>query len=134
MPPDDARRGRVLLVDDEESIRLFAERVLRDAGYDVMTAVGGAEALTIAAAHGPFDLLLADLMMPGLRGDELARQLHHLQPSLKVLYLTGYSDQLFQYRPALWENEAFLDKPVSVKGLLEAVSLSLFGHTNHSGA
>jgi two-component system cell cycle sensor histidine kinase/response regulator CckA len=66
-------------------------------------------------------------MMPQMQGDELARRLRQRQPALKVLYLTGYSDQLFKDKITLWEDEAFLDKPCSVKGLLEAVSLLLFG-------
>jgi hypothetical protein len=73
--------------------------------------------------------LLADLMMPGMPGDEMARQLRHREPDLKILYFTGYSDRLFSERAVLWENEAFLEKPVTANGLLEAVSLMLFGHT-----
>ena len=67
-------------------------------------------------------------MMPQMTGDELARRLRALHPSLKVLYLTGFSDRLFKEKVTLWADEAFLDKPCSVKGLLEAVALLLFGH------
>jgi two-component system, cell cycle sensor histidine kinase and response regulator CckA len=119
----------VLIVDDEEPIRRFVERVLRDAGHETVVASNGQSALTLFDKRGSFDLLLADLMMPGIPGDELARCLRQLDPELKVLYLTAYSDRLFQERKTLWENEAFLEKPVSVKGLLEAVSLMLVGHT-----
>ena len=65
--------------------------------------------------------------MPGMTGDELARRLRQSEPALKVLYLTGYSDHLFKEKTMLWADEAFLDKPCSVKGLREAVSLLLFG-------
>ena len=123
------RAPRVLIVDDEESILGFAERVLHLAGYETRVAADGPEALRIAEDAGPFDLLLADLVMPGMRGDELARQLLSRDPDLKILYLTGYSDQLFNERAVLWESEAFVEKPVTVNGLLEAVSLMLFGHT-----
>ena len=123
---------RVLIVDDEESIRTFAERVLRDEGYKTVVAANGQAALNLFEEQGSFDLLLTDLMMPGIRGDELARRLRQIDPELKVLYLTGYSDRLFLERPKLPENEAFVDKPVSVNGLLEAVSLMLFGHTQHT--
>jgi two-component system cell cycle sensor histidine kinase/response regulator CckA len=71
-----------------------------------------------------------DVVMPGMRGDELTRQLRRRDPDAKVLYFTGYSDQLFENRQALWEHEAFIEKPVTVNGLLEAVSLLLFGHTD----
>ena len=66
-------------------------------------------------------------MMPQMTGDELARRLRQNQPSLKVLYLTGFSDRLFKEEATLWQDEAFLEKPCSVKGLMEAVALLLFG-------
>ena len=123
------RVPRVLVVDDEESVRWFAEGALYHAGYEVAVASEGSEALRIAEEQGPFDLLLADLVMREMRGDELARQVRRLYPDMKVLYFTGYSDRLFEDRKVLWEKEAFIEKPVTVKGLLEAVSLILFGHT-----
>jgi len=123
---------RVLIVDDEEPIRTFAERVLRGDGYETLVAANGQAALNLFEEQGSFDLVLADLVMPGIRGDELARRLRQVDPELKVLYLTGYSDRLFLKRPKLPKNEAFVDKPVSVNGLLEAVSLMLFGHTHHT--
>ena len=119
---------RVLIVDDEESVRTFAEGALRFAGYETAVAGAGSEALRIWNDRGPFDLLLADVVMPGIPGNELARQLRLLEPDLKVLYFTGYSDRLFMDRTTLWENEAFVEKPVNMSGLLEAVSLMLFGH------
>jgi len=123
------RVARVLVVDDEESVRRFAEGALRHARYEVAVAFDGPEALRMAEEQGPFDLLLADLVMREMRGDELARQVRRLYPDMKVLYFTGYSDRLFEDRKVLWEKEAFIEKPVTVKGLLEAVSLILFGHT-----
>jgi|SRR5438128_12041148 len=120
---------RVLVVDDEESVRRFAEAALRQARYEVAVASEGSEALRMAEEQGPFDLILADLVMREMRGDELARQVRRLYPDMKVLYFTGYSDRLFEERKVLWEKEAFIEKPVTVKGLLEAVSLILFGHT-----
>jgi CheY-like chemotaxis protein len=118
---------RVLIVDDEESVRTFAERALRLAGYDTAIAADGPEAFKIWNDQGPFDLLLADVVMPGMSGNELARRLRQLDPDLKVLYFTGYSDRLFVEKTTLWENEAFIEKPVNMSGLLEAVSLILFG-------
>jgi CheY-like chemotaxis protein len=117
----------VLAVDDEAGIREFVAAVLRQPGYEVSLAADGAEALQAFETQGPFDLLLTDLMMPGMRGDVLAQRLRRATPDLKVLYLTGYSDRLFESRPFLWEDEAFVSKPVSVQGLLEAVSLLLVG-------
>ena len=91
------------------------------------TASSGSEALRVAA-EGGIDLLLTDLKMPGMDGDELASKLRYQHPDLRVLYLTGYSDDLFSKKAALWEGETFLDKPCSVAGLLEAVAMALCGH------
>jgi CheY-like chemotaxis protein len=114
-------------VDDEPGIREFVERTLQLAGHETVVAADGPKALALAEAGAPFDLLLTDMRMPGMTGDELARRIRQRQPELKVLYLTGFSDQLFNEKGSMWEGEAFLDKPVSSTGLLQAVSLLLFG-------
>lgn len=120
-----SRRVRILIVDDEPAVLGVVERLLREDGYDTTTASGGAEALTTAAEQGRFDLLVTDVMMPGMRGNELAARLRYGNPDLPVLYLTGFTDDLFKEKINLWQNEAYLDKPFSVKGLLEAVSMIL---------
>jgi two-component system cell cycle sensor histidine kinase/response regulator CckA len=120
----------VLVVDDEEVIRRFVERVLQEAGYKTVLAPDGPEALEAAARLGPFDLLVTDMMMPKMAGDELARRLRVIEPKLKILYLTGYSDRLFKEKVMLWEDEAFLDKPCSMNSLVEAVSLLLSGRVS----
>ena len=127
-----AGSGRVLIVDDEEPIRKFVDRVLTDAGYDTTLASDGSDALQIASHSGKFDVLLTDVMMPRMTGDELARRLRQSDPRLKVLYLTGFSDHLFKEKVTLWEDEAFLDKPCSVKGLRQAVSLLLHGRLDRT--
>jgi two-component system cell cycle sensor histidine kinase/response regulator CckA len=119
-------KPKILVVDDEESVRRFVDRVLHEAGYDTVLASDGPEAIE-AATRGSFDLLLTDVLMPQMTGDELARRLRLSDPSLKILYLTGYSDRLFKDKVTLWEDEAFLDKPCTVKSLMEAVSLLLSG-------
>ena len=129
-----ARPLRVLVVDDEEPIRRFVDRVLRDAGYETAMACDGPEALEVAQQFQPLDLLLTDVMMPQMSGDELARRLRQTEPGIKVLYLTGFSDSLFKERVTLWQDEAFLDKPCSVSGLLQAVSLLTYGRLNAPGA
>jgi two-component system cell cycle sensor histidine kinase/response regulator CckA len=130
MPDKDVQR-RILVVDDEEGIRLFVDRVLRDAGYETCVATDGESALRLIEQGGTFDLLLTDLNMPEMTGDELSRRVRLLHPDLSVLYLTGFADRLFTARATLWENEAFVEKPVSIDGLREAVSLALFGTTQH---
>ena len=118
---------RILIVDDEEPVRRFVERVLRDAGYATTLAADGPDAIAVADKMDQIDILVTDVMMPAMQGDELARRLRQSRRALKVLYLTGYSDQLFKEKVTLWADEAYLDKPCSVKGLLQAVSLLLFG-------
>jgi two-component system cell cycle sensor histidine kinase/response regulator CckA len=123
------QKPRLLLVDDEAPIRTFASEVLRLAGYDVHTAADGPEALRALDDGHTFDAFVLDVMMPQMRGDELAAAVRRRNPDAKVLYFTGYSDLLFKEKVALWEGEAFIDKPVTPNGLLEAVSLLLFNHT-----
>lgn len=123
----------ILVVDDEPSIRAFVRQVLHEREYVTALAADGHEALAIARTLGPVDLLLTDVVMPEMNGDELARQLCIQQPDLKVLYFTGFSDRLFKDKGQLWEGEAFLEKPCTAKGLLEAVSLLLSGHATPKG-
>lgn len=123
---------RVLVVDDESAVRAYVARVLREAGYDVVMAGDAAEAMTAASTQF-FDLLLTDLMMPVTYGNTLAADLRRRLPALRVLYLTGCSDQLFDDQPVLSDAEAFLDKPCTRAGLLEAVSLALSGHIDVPG-
>ena len=117
----------ILIVDDEPSVQRFVERVLSEAGYATTVAGDGPEALEAASRMAELDLVVTDVMMPQMTGDELGRRLRAERPSVKVLYLTGFSDRLFKEKVTLWADEAFLDKPCTVKGLLEAVALLLFG-------
>jgi CheY-like chemotaxis protein len=121
----------VLIVDDDEAVLTFVDRVLSEAGYQTMTASNGPDALELARKT-PIDLLLTDVNMPRMTGDELARRLRHEEPALKVLYLTGYSDQLFKEKNTLWQDEAYLEKPCTIAGLLEAVSLITVGHVEQT--
>jgi two-component system cell cycle sensor histidine kinase/response regulator CckA len=118
---------RVLVVDDEDGVLRYVERVLSEAGYQTSTASNGAEALETMKKMGTLDVLVTDVMMPGISGDELARQVRAVERGVKVLYLTGFSDRLFKEKASLSADEAFLEKPFTVKGLREAVSLLVSG-------
>jgi CheY-like chemotaxis protein len=122
-PAEPRRPLRVLVVDDEEPIRRYVDRVLRQGGYQTVLAENGAAALRLASASEPFDLLLTDLNMPEIDGEKLARQLRAEYGHLPVLFLTGYSDRLFNERVVLADGEAFLEKPCTPKALLDALSL-----------
>jgi two-component system, cell cycle sensor histidine kinase and response regulator CckA len=115
---------RVLVVDDDPAARDFVRFALTDMGFSVTTAASGQQALE---KEGHFDLLLTDLMMPYMTGDELARQMRRRHPDLKVLYVTGYAHRLFAEKHVLREGEAFLEKPVAPQALLEAVNVLLYG-------
>jgi CheY-like chemotaxis protein len=127
------RPVRVLIVDDQLSIRTFVARVLGDAGYAVDAASDGAEALRIVETEGRFDLFVLDFELPVMRGDELASQLRQRQADAKVLFFTGYVDRLYKERPVLGPDEAILEKPVAGAGLREAVSRLLLEHTRAPG-
>ncbi len=127
-PPAPSAPLRVLIVDDEEGIRAFVSRVVGAAGFEIAIASDAAEALAIASTRS-FDLLLTDLMMPRMYGNELARLLRLQSPGLRVLYLTGNSDLLFAKQMILLDGEAFLDKPCTKSALLEAVSLAATDRT-----
>jgi CheY-like chemotaxis protein len=123
-----ANRPTVLVVDDEKAIRVLVEKILSAGGYESHTASNGPDALRLLDAHGPFDLFVLDLAMPQMSGTELAGHIRRANPSAKILYFTGFADRLFDEKGQLSQDEAFIEKPVTVNGLLEAVSLLLFGH------
>jgi CheY-like chemotaxis protein len=122
-----AKPIRVLIVDDDEGMRMFVERVLRGAGYETRTAEDGDEAIALAAKSEAFDLLVTDEMMPRMVGHQLARYMRERYLDIKVLYLSGFRDELFKAKGSLWADEAFLAKPCTPDGLIQAVSLLLFG-------
>jgi two-component system, cell cycle sensor histidine kinase and response regulator CckA len=117
----------VLVVDDEAPIREMERRILEHGGYRIQEADGGAEAFAMLERGLAPDLLIADLDMPNISGEDMVRRIHAAHPNLKVLYVTGNIDRLLSARSLIWEGEAFLDKPFSTKGLLEAVSLLMTG-------
>jgi CheY-like chemotaxis protein len=84
------RRQTILVAEDEESVRHFARRILEDNGYRVIEAKNGVEALTVAESGEPIDLLLTDVVMPHMRGTELAERIKTIRPGVKVLLTSGY--------------------------------------------
>ena len=119
---------RILAVDDEEAVRRFVNRALTEFGYHITLCDSGSAALDRANYEPPFELLLTDVMMPQMRGDELAAEMRKCQPWLKVIYLTGFPERLRETHPKLAEYEAVVEKPVTLAQLHDAVSLSLFNH------
>ena len=117
---------RALIVDDDEGMRLFVQRVLAGAGFETALADDGDAAIALAATEKPFDLLVTDEMMPRMAGHQLARYMRERYLDIRVLYLTGYRDRVFDAKGSLWADEAFLDKPCTPEALRQAVSQLLF--------
>lgn len=87
-------------------------------GYKVLVAENGHTALELAALHaGPIDLLITDIVMPGINGKELADRVNAIRPGIKVLYMTGYTDQAIVHRGTLADGAVLLQKPFSLSTL-----------------
>ena len=119
----------ILAVDDEPGVLALVRRCLDDERVTLFEATSGKDALEQIPKGPSLDLLITDLRMPEMEGDELARQVRALDPNLRVLYLTSHADRLFGVKPQLWAEEAYLDKPFTREGLREAVAQLLFGRT-----
>ncbi len=115
--------GTILLAEDDASVRTFARRALERAGYRVLAAADGVEALEVAARHdASIDLLLTDLVMPQLGGSDLARRLRALRPEVAVLFVSGYAAADLAVSSDLGP---FLSKPFTAAALEHAVSRAL---------
>jgi CheY-like chemotaxis protein len=101
----------VLVAEDEDGVRTVITDMLRQQGYSVMTARGGAEALEVARTLPKVDLLISDVIMPGMNGPELARKLRAMRPDVRVLYVSGYPDRAIEHKSVLDPATSFLNKP-----------------------
>ena len=120
--PQARGRGTVLLVEDEESVRRFAERVLSRGGYTVLAAAEGAEAMALSRQHpGLIQLLVTDLMMPRMNGSDLARRLMAERPGIRVLFISGYDRDAARTQTPLEAGTDFIEKPFSPEALLERI-------------
>ena len=112
----------VLLVEDEDTVRNLCAKVLGDLGYKVLPARNGAEALETAQGYGErIDLLLTDVVMPGINGRELATQLVRHHPETRVLFTSGYTDNAIVHRGILDEGLSFIAKPYTPLALARKV-------------
>jgi len=112
----------ILLVEDEESVLELARRLLLLHGYRVLTARDGASALQICRQHdAAIHLLITDVVMPVIGGRDLARQVAAMRPEIKVLFMSGYSEEAILHEGFLDPNTAFLIKPFSTSSLTEKV-------------
>jgi two-component system cell cycle sensor histidine kinase/response regulator CckA len=121
--PQARGRGTVLLVEDEETVRRVAERVLSRGGYTVLTAGEGAEAMALSRQHpGIIHVLVTDLVMPRMSGNDLAQRLMAERPGIRVLFISGYDRDAARTQGPLDPGTDFVQKPFSPEALLDAVA------------
>ncbi len=114
--------GTVLLVEDEDAVRMFTTRALQSRGYTVLEAANGEAALEIVAEEGgAIDLVLSDVMMPGMDGPTMALKLRKDYPDMKIVFISGYAESAFQKALDKPEEFHFLPKPFTLKQLAETV-------------
>ena len=112
----------ILVAEDEDGVRSLTREVLERYGYTVLEAANGEEALKVAEQHeGPLDLLLSDVVMPRMGGPELAQALLAKRPTVKVLYMSGYTDHPMVRRGVVNAGVAFLQKPFTPTVLVSRV-------------
>ncbi len=112
----------ILLVEDEELVRDVAIRILTEHGYEVLVASSGGAALALIDSHpGTIDLLLTDVVMPGLTGRELAELVSEARADIRVLYMSGYPETVIASQGVLDQGISFLSKPFKAADLIDHV-------------
>ncbi len=112
----------IMLVEDEEAVRHMAVELLMGLGYTVLEAENGEDALEIYKRyHGQVDLLLTDVVMPKMSGPSLAKRMQKLRPDMKVLFMSGYTENDIVHHGVLADDVTFLAKPINLKNLSKAV-------------
>jgi two-component system cell cycle sensor histidine kinase/response regulator CckA len=132
--PTTKAQGTVLVVEDDSRIRALIRQILGRPGYSVLTAGSGQEALSLLAENGQVDLILADIVMPGMSLHELLEQLRTRRPQLPVVLMSGYSTEILR-GPVPDESFPLLEKPFTQEELLLTVQQALErGATPAAGA
>jgi DNA-binding response OmpR family regulator len=123
------------LVDDDATLRRLSERLLRERGYTVLSAANGEEALAALERYGkPVDLLMTDVVMPGMNGRELARVAERRKLTEKTLYMSGYTDETIAKHGVLEPGLAFMYKPFTVEALASKLREVLDGPADRARA
>jgi len=118
--------GRILFVEDEDAVRGVAAKLLRARGYEVIEAASGEEALEIAEENaGQIDLMISDVVMPGMQGPDLLKQARQYLGSAPVMFISGYAESEFSDLLEGERNVSFLPKPIDIKTLAERVKQEL---------
>ncbi|HEY9236490.1 MAG TPA: ATP-binding protein, partial [Phenylobacterium sp.] len=118
--------GRILFVEDEDAVRTVAAKLLRARGYEVIEAGSGEEALELAEVHaGQIDLMISDVVMPGMQGPDLLKHARGYLAGAPVMFISGYAEAEFSNLLEGEENISFLPKPIDIKTLAERVKQEL---------
>ena len=134
IPPFEPRREQMpaetlLIVEDEDALRSLMVKACRDAGYHVLEAHGGEDAMTLIASHpGTIDLLVTDVIMPGISGRTLADQVIKGRPETRILFCSGYAENAVVLHGVLAPDVEFLQKPFTPAVLLHRIR-SLLGES-----
>lgn len=112
----------ILIVEDEEAVRNLASQILKRQGYRVLVASSGEEALELfSVSKEPIHLILTDVVMPRMNGRELADHLISFHPEMKILYMSGYTDDAILHHGVLEEGVNYIQKPFTMEGLTKKV-------------
>ena len=118
----DGRRGTVLLVEDSDSVRAVVAKMLEEGGLTVLQASGGEEALAFARRGGlQIDLLLTDIVMPEVSGVELADRMERERPDVRILFMTGYAEEVVVNEGILGKNRECIGKPFTQEQITRRV-------------
>ena len=121
-PPSDwSGGGRILLVEDEDMVRAVGERALTRAGFTVVTAADGEEGLAAIANQDEFDLVVSDVVMPGMDGPKMVRAIRKLHPKMPILFMSGYAEEQLRAEIDISDMH-FIPKPFSVQQIADKVS------------
>ncbi len=125
----------VLLVEDEDTVRMLVQRILERQGYHILASCNAEDALRLCAEHkGQIDLLISDVIMPGgTNGRELARQIMAARPGIKVLFMSGYTDDVIAHHGVLEAGVNFISKPFTTDALAHKVRQAIEGNASRSG-
>jgi PAS domain S-box-containing protein len=131
-PAGEHSHETILMVEDEDALRQVTNRILTRAGYDVLVANGGAQAIHIAQTHeAPIHLLLTDVIMPKMLGNEVATHVQAIRPDIPVLYMSGYAQPVLTENGTLQPGVTIVEKPFTSRELLRRVHTVLHQHDQH---
>ncbi len=125
------RPATILIIDDDETVLRFVLRALEKLGFNVLTASNGPEALLLCEEHeGDIDIVLADVILPGLKGAELRAYLRSKRPNARLIFMSGFPEDILEEHGVARKDVDFLDKPLTVTRLESKLEQVLNGSSS----